>query len=60
MPDALGAVDQVVDLALQDRLEIGLHLAARHFHPDRRAAGRSGLNRVDVRADDVRFVPSSI
>ena len=34
VPHALGAVDQVMDLALENRLEIGLHLAARHLDPD--------------------------
>ena len=40
VPDAFGAVDQVVDLALEDGLEVGLHLAPGHFHPD--ADGQRG------------------
>ncbi len=53
MPDALGAVDQVVDLPLEDRLEVGLHLAARHLHPDGQRQAAAGLDVVDVRADDL-------
>ncbi len=32
--DALGVVDQVVDLALEDGLEVGLHLAPGHLDED--------------------------
>ena len=53
VPDAFGAVDQVVDLALEDGLEVGLHLSAGHLDPDGQGQGRAGLNAVDVRADDL-------
>jgi allantoin racemase len=33
--DALGIVDQVVDLSLEDRLEVLLHLPSRHLHHER-------------------------
>ncbi len=41
VPDAFGAVDQVVDLAFENRLEVGLHLASGNFHPDAEAAAPS-------------------
>ena len=34
VPDAFGAVDQMVNLAFEDRLEVGLHLASGDFDPD--------------------------
>ena len=52
VPDAFGTVDHVVDLALQDRFEIALHLAAGHFDPDRQRHRGAGLDGVDIGADD--------
>ena len=53
VPDAFGAVDQVVNLALEDRLEVGLHLAPGHLDPDRQRQRGAGLDLVDVGADDL-------
>ena len=58
VPDAFGAVDQVMDLAFQNRLEVRLHLAAGNFHPDADGQSRQVLgfrvnyDVVDLRADD--------
>ena len=50
--DALGVIDQVVDLPLQDGLEVFLHLPAGHLGEDGQGklAGRGDV--LDVRADD--------
>ncbi len=48
--DALDVVDQMVDLALQDGLEVGLHLAAGHLHENAHGEGVAFLQVVDVRA----------
>ncbi len=39
MLNAAGAVDKVVDLALQHRLKVGLHLATGHLHNDAHVHG---------------------
>jgi len=53
VPDALGAVDEVMDLALEDRLEVGLHFASRDLDPDGEGEGGTGGNLVNVRSDDL-------
>ena len=53
--DALGVVDQVVNLPLQDGLEVGLEVPAGHFHHhgQRQAHGDFVLGQVgEIRTDD--------
>ena len=51
--DALGVVDEVVNLALQDRLVVLLHLAAGHLHDDGQGQLRTGRHIGQLRADDL-------
>jgi hypothetical protein len=53
VPDPGGAVQEVVDLTLQDRLEVRLHLAAGHLHPDPERERGTLLHRIDVGPDDL-------
>ena len=53
VPEAGGAVQEVVDLALENRLEVGLHLAPGHLDPDPERQGRAFLHRIDVGADQL-------
>ena len=51
--DALGVVDQVVNLALQDRFVVLLHLASGHLHDDGQGQLGSGRNIGNLRPDDL-------
>ena len=44
VPDAFATVEQVVNLALENRFEIGLHLASGNFDPNTERQRRAGLN----------------
>ncbi len=55
MLDARSAVDKVMDLALQHRLEIFLHLAAGHLDDDAHIHGPLRRHIVEFRADDIYF-----
>ena len=48
--EALSIVDQVVDLAFENRLEVGLHLATGHFHEDSQRHSGAGLDFLEVRS----------
>ena len=48
MPETLGAVEQVVDLAFENGLKIGLHFAAGDFDPDGQGQGGSFWHAVDI------------
>ena len=60
VPDAFGAVDQVVDLPFEDRLEIGLHLPARHLDPDGQRQRGARLRRVSMSGPMISISPSLI
>ena len=53
VPDAFRAVEQVVDLALQNGFEIGLHLAPGDLDPDGQRQRRTFWRAVDVVPDDL-------
>ena len=50
---ALGEVHEVVELPLDDRLEVGLHLAAGDVDDDRERDARALFELVELGADDL-------
>ena len=53
MHDPLGIVDQMVNLALQDRLEILLHLSACYFRDNGKGELTGWLYLIQVGTDDI-------
>ena len=53
VPDALAVVHEVVDTALQHRLEVALELATVYLELDAHRVGAAILHLVEVGADDV-------
>ena len=52
VPDAFRAVHQVMNLALQNRLEIRLHLPSCHLDPYAQRQSLPRLDAVDIRTND--------
>ena len=55
MHDALGIVDQMVDLAFQDRFVVFLHLTSRHLDLDGQRQLGTGFHVRDIGADQFHF-----